>query len=301
MSDAGQSKRERQKARREVKVAREQQAAAKSRRTRFVALGVVALLVVGAVGALVYQRVQRGAEEDLVAAQATERAAEVGCTDVEELPDLGGGHLAGDPAALAANDPATLYPDRPTTSGRHLPSVALSGVYDERIDERLLLHNLEHGYVNVYYSPDAPQETIDAVKAYGQEQLDAGVGKVIVAPYDEPLPDEAAFSMVAWDFRQSCQEFDETVVQAFMNEYISGEAAPERFIDGHVRAEPGVLDPNAEEGPLLFPPLSDAGEAPGPDEQPSASSEDPAAEPAQGSEAPATGAPATEAVTEDAS
>jgi len=284
VSDAGQSKRERQKARREVKVAHEQQAAAKSRRSRFIALAVVAVLVVGAVGFVVQQRLADRRDQQARAAEAEELATEVGCTDVEELPDLGGGHLAGNPATLAANDPATLYPDRPTTSGQHLPSVALSGVYDERIDERLLLHNLEHGYVNFYYSPDAPQETVDAVKEYAQGQLDDGVGKVIVAPYDEPLPNDAAFSMAAWDFRQSCDQFDETVVQAFMDVYISGEAAPERFIDAHVGAEPGVLDPNAEEGPLLFPPLSDAGDAPAPAEQPSAS----AAEPAEGSEAPAT-------------
>lgn len=287
MSDADQTKRERQKARREAKVAQEQQQSAKSRRSRLVALAAVVLLVVGAVGFVVQQRLADRSAQQARAADAEAMAAEVGCTDVEEMPDLGGGHLAGDPASLTANDPATLYPDRPTASGQHLPSVALSGVYDEIIDERLLVHNLEHGYVNFYYSPEGPQETVDAVRGYAQDQLDSGNGKVIAVPYDEPLPGDAAFSMVAWDFRQSCETFDGTVVQAFLDEYISGEAAPERFIDAHVSAEGGVLDPNAEEGPLLFPPLSEGGDGAAPDEQPSASDEDPDAEPAEGSEAPA--------------
>lgn len=258
MSDDAQSKRERQKARREVKVAAEQQQAAKARRSRFALLGLVVLLVIGAVGWVVVDRQRQAAANEARVAAGASEAANVGCTDIAEQPDQGAGHLATDPAALAANGPDTLYPDRPATSGQHYPSWVISGFYDKPIDERLLVHNLEHGYVNFYYGPDAPQEQVTALQEYAQQEIEdeGGRRKVVVAPWDQPLPDGANFATVAWNQRQYCERFDTTVAEAFVTEFTSSEAAPERFLEPHLTAEQGI-DPNAEEGPLLFPPLSE--------------------------------------------
>lgn len=285
MSDASQSKRERQKQRREAKVAQERAAAARSRRNRTIALGLVVLLVLTGLGAVVLNRVQERQAEADRAELAAATLDEVGCTPVEEQPDQGAGHIGTDAASLAAAGPDQLYPDRPATSGQHLPTWIISGAYEKQIDERLLVHNLEHGYVNFLYRPDAPQETVDALLAFVRSGIEGDTPKLIAAPYDQPLPGDATFAITAWNSRQVCRDFDEAVAQSFVDRYHGGEAAPERFLDPHLTPEEGI-DPGATEGPLLFPPLGEF----------STSGEEtmaPATE-APATEAPATEAPATE-------
>lgn len=273
--DPNLTKRDRQRQRRHAKREQQQAQMAKARRKRLAAFGLVGVVVVAAIGALVVTQInQRRASQENIA-EAAARLDEVGCTEITDQPSMGGGHLQTDAASLAAADPATLYADRPATSGQHLPSVALSGVYDEQVDPRLLVHNLEHGYVNVYYSPDAPGEQVEALKAFARERIDGPHPKMIVSEYGEPLPDEANFATVAWNHRQLCSDFDEGILTAFIDQWYEGEEAPEPFIDAHVDAnEGGVLDPTAEEGPLLFPPLGEGAPAVG--EQPPGSSDDPA-------------------------
>jgi hypothetical protein len=269
------SKRERQKQRREEKLAEQRRQLARARRNRLIAIGLVAAVVLAALGFVIANRLaeQRAREENIAAAEA--RLEELGCTPITEQPDLGGGHLAADPASLAAAAPDALYPDRPATSGQHLGAVALSGVYDEQIDERLLVHNLEHGYVNVYYGPDADPAQVDELKRWARERIDGDHPKMVVAPYGQPLPEGANFASVAWDFRQLCGQFDPDVTQAFLDQHYNGEQAPERYLNAHSDgSQPGVLDPNAEEGPLLFPPLAPEA-APIPTDQPPGSSEAP--------------------------
>lgn len=268
------SKRERQKQRREAKLARERARLTRARRNRLLAVAAVAVVALAGVGFVIANQISARQERQATIAAAEARQGELGCTPIQEQPDLGAGHLS-DPNAMAGADPDVIYPDRPATSGPHLPSVVVSGVYDKQIDERLLVHNLEHGYVNLYYDPDADPEMIQSLKDYAQERIDGSNPKVVVAPHDA-LVDDAGFASVAWDFRQLCEQFDTGVATAFLEQHYNGEAAPERLLEPHVMPGGGVIDPNAQEGPVLFPPLGEqpAGEA-GEVEQPSGSQEDP--------------------------
>lgn len=250
-----QTKRERQKQRRDAKLAEQRRQAARARRNRMIAIGVIVAVVVAAIGAIVAGRLAAQRERDENIAAAEDRLGELGCTPIEEMPDLGGGHLAGTTEALTAAPPDTLYPDRPASSGQHIGTWVLSGVYDKQIDERLLVHNLEHGYANVYYGPEAPAEQVEALRTFAQESLDGDYPKMVVAPYGEPLPDGAQFAMVAWGFRQTCEQFDADVARAFLDQHHNGELAPERYLPPHT-GDNGI-DPNAQEGPLLFPPLGE--------------------------------------------
>lgn len=259
--DTQQTKRERQKQRREAKLAEQQRQLARSRRNRFLVLGLAAVVALAALGVVIQARVAERRERAETIAAAEARLGELGCTEITAMEDLGGGHLT-DAQQLAASPPEAIYPDRPASSGLHIGAVAVSGVYDKQIDERLLVHNLEHGYVNVYYDQDAPPEQVDALREFASAQIDGDHPEMVVAPYAEPIQGDANFAFVAWNFRQLCGDFDEDVLTAFLDQHYNGEAAPERFAGPHLGGTGGEIDPAEEEGPLLFPPLAEGSEVP---------------------------------------
>lgn len=258
-NDENLSKRERQKARRERRLQQEAELAKTARRRRMATLAVIAVIALGVVGFFI----QRQVAERTAAAQRREdvvaRLDELGCTPIEEVADAGAGHITA--TQLAANPPDVLYDDRPATSGQHLGSVVRSGVFDEALDERVTTHNLEHGYVVFWHAPDADPAEVSELKEFAQAQIDDGQEKIVVAEYPTPdvLGDDTNFSTVAWNFRQNCAEFDPDVALTFMEEHygLAGRA-PEKTIAPHTGDGQGVIDPTAEEGPLLFPPLDAA-------------------------------------------
>lgn len=269
------SKRERQKQRREVKLAEQRAAAAKARRNRLLIIGALVLIFLGLVAAAV---MRQRAESARLAAQEQEAIAqldELGCTPDEEQDDLGGGHL--ESTALAAAPPEDLYEQtgRPASSGQHFGSVFKTGVYDQLLDERILVHNLEHGYINAYYTEDAPEDEVTALKEFAQEQIDGPYKKLIVSPWDGEMAEpEANFAFTAWHFRQLCESFDTGVYEVFIRKHHSGAGrAPERTVGAHLEAGGGVIDPGEES--YLLPPL---GEQAAPEEQMTEDGEDGATE-----------------------
>jgi hypothetical protein len=70
----------------------------------------------------------------------------------------------------------------PRTAGIHNPQLLLWNLYTDPVDQMLLGHNLEHGGIFVQYGPEVPQEDIDQIAAWWQQDPNG----VIVAP----LPDE---------------------------------------------------------------------------------------------------------------
>ncbi len=259
--DAPLSKRERQKQRRQQRLAQEAAAARAARGRRLLATGLVVVVVLAGAGFFGLNFLSERRADQAAIAEAAARQGELGCTDIQSIPDEGRGHLDG--SQYAANPPQTLYASRPATSGQHSTGVVASGVYDKVIDERLTLHNLEHGYVTFWYDEDAPPDQVERLKEFANEELDSGHQKVIVAQYFEPLPDDVNFSTVAWGVRQDCEQFDEGTALAFLTEHegLAG-IAPEKNLPVHDSAGQGVLDPEQEDGPVLFPPLDAAAGAP---------------------------------------
>jgi hypothetical protein len=179
----------------------------------------------------------------------------VACRAEEGLPDLGGGHI--DPAALAEQPPALIYPDRPHTSGPHVGQVVATGVYDVVVDERITLHNLEHGYVVIHHAHDAPAEVVTALQGWAREAIAGDTPKIVVAPFPGDLPDAAQVALTAWHHRTTCTGFDQEAAERFLVDHhdLEGEA-PERGLPPHEVGEPGVLDPDGAD--LLLPPLAAA-------------------------------------------
>jgi hypothetical protein len=182
--------------------------------------GVVTVLAVGAY--LIFNVSSPGA----ISAQALEVAAAAGCGDVltpaADAP--GGNHLASGESAG--------YTEHPATSGPHDPAPLPSepAVHTAPIREENAVHNLEHGYVIIYYRADGPQalgEDVVARLAQVAERED----KVLLAPHPD-LEEGTSFAITAWNKLWECPADvspDDAAVMAnaFIEAYRGTSNAPE--------------------------------------------------------------------------
>lgn len=142
--------------------------------------------------------------------------------------------------AAAALDQATLHSPPfaqgangvPVTAGPHsspLPTPPF--VYDQPIPEANAVHNLEHGYVIIYYAADGQNALADDVQSELQDLVDGEGDKVLMAPYPNLA---SSVALLAWG---KIQTFDPpegadpedavAVARAFIDEFRSGGLAPE--------------------------------------------------------------------------
>lgn len=197
------------KAKREAaRQARIEQQRARERARRRRRIGVIA--AVGAVvliaGGLVYQRMQEG-ERSVAAA-----AGKAGCTKVKQFAEQDRDHIP-------ANAPDPKYNSNPPTSGPHLQQPANWGSYDEPVDDKILIHNLEHGGVIIHYKGISDAEA-DRVSAIADDH-DSGV----IAQPNEKITKPIA--LTAWRNLQTCEKVSEPVIRDFISEYCN--KGPEKF------------------------------------------------------------------------
>lgn len=251
--EANLSKRERQKLRRQRRLEAEQQAAKQAKAKRSIATILVVVLVLGALGLLAGNWWMDRQERAELIREAEGRLEELGCTPIQEQPPGQSPHLSGE--QLVSSPPDIVYPDRPATSGPHIGNFVQSGFYDKVIDERLLVHNMEHGYANIAWSPDADPADVADIEEFAVDQIDSGTEKIVASRWDGDLPDGARYAFTAWGARQLCEQWDRGIALRFLDEfhYLEGDA-PEKTIRPHI--DTGI-DPDDEDGDLLLPPLGD--------------------------------------------
>lgn len=160
------------------------------------------------------------------AAAAAGQAA--GCEVRHADGDLDGTHL--DPADAPPAD--ELYADRPALGGPHFAEWLPAGVIAGPVEERAAVHNLEHGAVAVYRSPDLDDDEADAITQWAEARNDAGLldersgAGLLVAPWDGRLDPPVAFR--AWGVAADCTRFDEVFADGFVREHFGpAGAAPE--------------------------------------------------------------------------
>jgi hypothetical protein len=245
------SKRERQKQRRASKREAQQAAARRQRIRKTVASGLVALIVIAVIGVAGYLWQRPPAEESAALGGESETAQAAGCDAVAQPPDLGSDHLqVQQPSGLADSAPADIYGHRPATSGPHINAWAATGVYERHVDERLLVHNLEHGYVVAWYSPELGDQQRQALLEWGRSAIE-DTPYLIVAQYPEPLPDGGKVGYVAWGHRQLCADFDAKVAGEFLDRFANAEgpeprAGPHDDSDGLTPGQENVVFPPFE-------------------------------------------------------
>jgi hypothetical protein len=127
---------------------------------------------------------------------------------VEQLPDEGRDHVPdGTPVQYGADPPA---------SGPHFARWAETGFHTDPIPYELLVHNLEHGQIVIYYDPvRLSNETAEALGELTSRHSGTWDGVLAV-----PRPDDQyELILTAWTYRMHLEEYDAELVDAFVDAY----------------------------------------------------------------------------------
>jgi len=160
---------------------------------------------------------------------ALRAAREAGCGDIQEPAGSapGGQHAAAGETVTSSQ--------LPPTSGRHYGDRVLppaTHVYDSPVDEIAAVHNLEHGYVVLYYRAEGEgalgKAVVDRLSSFAK-----GQDKVILAPSASLRP-ETAVAVTAWNKLWECPqdvtpEQAVTMASGFVEAYRETSNAPEPF------------------------------------------------------------------------
>jgi len=130
--------------------------------------------------------------------------------------DDGRGHIADG----VAGGP---YSSTPATSGTHWPTPTDWGVYSTALPEELVLHNLEHGGLVIWYQPTGLADgDLAALTAYVRTQVASERFKVILTPwggsdFGHPI------AVTSWNWLLYLDTADIDQVRAFLDDHY-GEA-----------------------------------------------------------------------------
>ena len=119
------------------------------------------------------------------------------------------------------------YNSVPATSGWHFAqplAPARWGVHETPLADEVLLHNLEHGYVNVHYNcPDGGAELVTQLTEVVDKATGRG-GKLLMSPYPDM---DTKIALTAWTFLDQFEVFDEARISDFVSSHESSPNAPE--------------------------------------------------------------------------
>jgi hypothetical protein len=143
-----------------------------------------------------------------------EAAKAAGCTLKEDLPNEGAGHEEKD---FKPSD----YKQNPPTSGNHFPQWAQDGTYNpgDTPDLGQLVHTLEHGRIDVQYTPGTDAKTRAQLETLVNES-DGGY-HMLLFQNETKMPYAVAAS--AWDHYLGCPTMNPQVfdaIRAFRLEHI---------------------------------------------------------------------------------
>ncbi len=141
---------------------------------------------------------------------------EAGCDLQQDLPDEGSTHFS-------EIDKKVDYKTNPPTSGDHYAAneagsgASADGAFLDTPNWNRLVHSLEHGRVEIQYSPDLPEEDQLAIKGV----FDESPGGVILFPNADMPYDVAA---TAWTQLVGCDSFEGgptlDVLRDFRDQYL---------------------------------------------------------------------------------
>ena len=121
-------------------------------------------------------------------------AEEAGCELQLDLEEEGSTHVT-------KESEIPDYGTDPPTSGNHHPEQLADGAYAEMPEPWFFVHSLEHGRVEIQYSPDLPERDQLALKGVFDQQPDG----VLFFPNTEM---QAAVAVGAWTQLMTCERFE---------------------------------------------------------------------------------------------
>jgi hypothetical protein len=93
------------------------------------------------------------------------------------------------------------YKTNPPTSGNHNPQQQADGAYSEAPDTWYVVHSMEHGRIEIQYSPDLPEQDQLALKGVFDEAPDG----MLMFPNDD-MPYDVA--VTGWTQLMGCETFE---------------------------------------------------------------------------------------------
>ena len=112
---------------------------------------------------------------------------------------------------------ARSYSSNPPTSGPHWNAGGVAptpwGIKSGVVPDEALVHNLEHGGIVIHYQSTAPQNSIDQLVSFVQDQSNYPEG-YILAPR-EGLP--STITLSAWEYYLPLFQFNEQQMRAFIS------------------------------------------------------------------------------------
>lgn len=138
----------------------------------------------------------------------------------QRQPDDGRGHIT-------EGQGGGPYSSTPATSGEHWPTPTNWGIYTNSLPEELILHNLEHGGLVIWYQPaDIGTEDLAALQAWVQSQVQSERYKVLLSPWDG-ADFEHAIAVTSWNWLLYLDETDTDQLRQFLDDHYGD--APEPF------------------------------------------------------------------------
>lgn len=125
----------------------------------------------------------------------------------EAIPDLGRNHIA----VGTSHDP---YNSNPPTSGPHYEEWAKWGIYDEKLLDEQLIHNLEHGGIWISYRDKDNQDLINKLKDIAE---DYSIKVILTYRPENDVP----IALAAWTRLLKLENFDEKQIKNFIKAFIN--------------------------------------------------------------------------------
>jgi hypothetical protein len=116
------------------------------------------------------------------------------------------------------------YDRHPPVGGDHGSEALPCGFYTEQADDKLLVHDLEHGVVWLAYATDLPDDDLAELERLVEEH-----GTVIAMPYDG-LDAGVAVVATSWGRQLTLDSVEDERLEQFVERYRQSDAAPERRI-----------------------------------------------------------------------
>lgn len=122
-----------------------------------------------------------------------EAAKEAGCELKLDLTDEGNNHIT-------KESDIPKYGTNPPTSGNHNPQQEADGAYSEQVPNWYAVHSMEHGRIEIQYSPDLPASDQLALKGV----FDQSPEGMLIFP-NKDMPYEVATT--AWTNLMGCPKY----------------------------------------------------------------------------------------------
>jgi hypothetical protein len=135
-------------------------------------------------------------------------------------PLLGDKHANLGQKHIAAGAQHEAYNSNPPSSGSHYTSPAPWGIKDSELPDETLIHNLEHGGIEVAYKPDLPQAQIDQLKKIVAALPASGKFNETKAVLVPRAANERAIELGAWTYTLSLDAVEQGKIIDFYNGHL---------------------------------------------------------------------------------